>query len=123
MAKNGIHGILYLDKAPKFAVEAPTANPKTTVNTKHINNLGSLKMVLKNFLTPRRKKKLRIRKRKMAASIAENIMAGDETSQGNGLNKVATSPFTTNATGFDVFMEKLEPNATPLAARSSTTFL
>lgn len=122
MAKNGIQGILYLDRAPKFAVEAPTANPKTTVNTKHINNLGSLKMVLKNFLNPRRKKKLRIRKRNRAASIAENIMAGDDTSQGNGLNKVATRPFTTNATGLDVFIEKLEPKATPFAARSSTTF-
>ncbi|OPZ15752.1 MAG: hypothetical protein BWZ05_02219 [Bacteroidetes bacterium ADurb.BinA245] len=122
MAKKGIQGILYLDRAPKFAVEAPTARPNTTANTKLISNLGSLKIILKNFLNPRRKKKLRTRYRNINASIAENAIAGEEISQGNGLKNVATRLLPASKAGFDVFIEKLEPSSTPLAARSSNTF-
>ena len=58
-------GILYLDKAPKLLVDAPTATANTMENTKHINSLGSAKATRKKLPIPRLKKKKPVKKSKI----------------------------------------------------------
>src|SRR5687768_7805437 len=116
-----MHGILYLDKAPKLLVDAPTAIAKTMAKTKHISMRGSAKVSLKYFMTPFLKKKYRVNKRKIRDSIAENKATGDLTSHRKGLKNVATILLGTRRTGLEVLIEKLEPSLV-VAARSWITF-
>ena len=68
--KKGRQGILYLDKAPKFAVEAPTPMAKTMAKTKQKTVLGSLKIIRNVRPTPALKK-MRIKSKANAnASVA-----------------------------------------------------
>lgn len=79
-----MQGILYLDKVPKLAVEAPTPTAKTIENTKQKSILGSLKIILKGGANPLLKNKLIVRITKASASMADKIAAADLTSHGKG---------------------------------------
>ncbi len=52
-----MQGILYLERAPKLAVETPTAIAKTMANTKQVMMIESEKQALKKLPTPLFKKK------------------------------------------------------------------
>src|SRR5258706_15291876 len=104
-----MQGILYLDKAPKLLVDAPTATANTMENIKHISNLGSAKASRKYLPIPRLKKKKRVRKSKIKDSTAEKKATGDFTSHKKGRKKVATRLLGTSVNGFDVLIEKLDP--------------
>ncbi len=80
-----MQGILYRDKAPKFADEIPTATAKTKAKMKQNNIRGSENDIVKNFFTPRLAMKKIVRKRKMEDSKTESNTIGEFTSQRNGL--------------------------------------
>ena len=80
-----MQGILYLDRAPKFAEEIPTATANTKAKTKHIRILGSENDSLKNWRNPFLYIKKRERKRKMEDSKTESNTIGEFTSQIKGL--------------------------------------
>jgi hypothetical protein len=105
-----MQGILYLDKAPKLLVDAPTATANIMANTKHISNLGSAKAIRKKFPTPLLKKKNSVKKSKIADSMAEKKATGELTSHKKGRKNVATRLLGTRVTGFDVLIEKLDPS-------------
>jgi hypothetical protein len=82
--KKGIQGILYLDKVPKFAVEAPTPIAKTMAKIKHINISGTLTIVLNGWLSPLFINRLMVNNPNASASIADNIAATDFISHTKG---------------------------------------
>lgn len=79
-----MHGILYLDKAPKLAVALPIAAAKAKEKTKHINIRGSENGNAKNFLTPLLNINPTVNDKNISDSIAESKMIGELTSQGKG---------------------------------------
>src|SRR5690349_14749662 len=99
-----MQGILYLEREPKFAVEAPTPTANTIAKIKHISSLGSLKINLNGLTTPNLKNKLVVSNKKVNASIADSTAAAELISQGNGLKKVATILFRINKTGLDALI-------------------
>ena len=79
-----MQGILYLDKAPKFAVAVPMAAANAREKTKQKSIRGSEKGTEKNFFIPFLTINPRVNNKKNIDSIAESRMMGELTSQGKG---------------------------------------
>ena len=74
--KKGIRGILYLTKAPKFAVASPTEKAKIVQKRNEKNSTGVFIINLKLFIRPNRTNDNSTRKSKIEFSIGRNNSEG-----------------------------------------------
>lgn len=79
--KNGIIGILYLTKAPKFGVDKPTTIPRNRQKTKQNNKKESLKIFEKKVPIPFVINNHNTKPTRIVFSIPENNIVGLPTSQ------------------------------------------
>jgi len=79
-----MHGILYLDRAPKLADAVPTAIANTIAKTKHISIRGSENAIEKNFFAPFFIQKFTVSIKNAKDSAADSTATAELTSHKKG---------------------------------------